>query len=93
MSIEILLISFAYFFALGLAFGGIYALRIVKKDKTFLIIFPLLTLLFMYLLYNINRGRVHIYFIAFFLLGIFISKVFVNLIKNKLIKLKIKRRR
>lgn len=93
MSIETQLLSFAYFFALGLTFGGIYYLRIVKKDKTFLIIFPLLTLLFMYLLYNINRGRVHIYFVAFFLLGIFISKVFVNLIKNKLIKLKIKRRR
>lgn len=93
MSIDIQLISFAYFFLLGIVFGGIYALRIIKKDKTFIVIYPLLTVLFMFLLYNINRGRVHIYFITVFLIGIAISKVFVNSVKKRFIKLKTKRKR
>lgn len=89
MKIEIQIISLLYFFIYGLL---IYPLRLlIKKNYMIYIINILLTLIFLYGLFIINDGIIHTYFIIMFIVGIIISKIYVNKIKNKIIILKNKK--
>lgn len=90
MTIEIQLISFLAFFLYGAALSIFYELFLRKKPYFCYAFFPLATLSFMYILFFLNGGRVHIYFIAIYLLGIFLSKEGVKFFKKSLRLLKTK---
>ena len=85
MKIDIQIISLLYFFVFGFL---IYIIRIFVKKKIMIYISNiLLTLVFLYGLFNINDGIIHPYFVLFYILGIIISKICVNKVKNKIIYL------
>lgn len=85
MKIDIQIISLLYFFVFGFL---IYIIRIFVKKKIMIYISNiLLTLVFLYGLFNINDGIIHPYFIMFYILGIIFSKICVNNVKNKIIYL------
>lgn len=85
MKIDIQIISLLYFFVFGFL---IYIIRIFVKKKIMIYISNiLLTLVFLYGLFNINDGIIHPYFIMFYILGIIFSKICVNNVKNKMIVL------
>lgn len=92
MSVHIQIISFISFFLYGTSFCLLNGL-LHKKKIIFCLLIPLLTIFYMYFLYGINGGRIHVYFIAVFLLGILTSKVAVNFIKKRLTLLKIKKKK
>lgn len=47
-----------------------------------------MTTIFMRLLYNVNCGQVHPYFILFYITGIAVSKIGVKYLKKGILKLK-----
>ena len=89
MKIENQIISFILFFIYG---NIIYVINyILNKYNKKLLIYPIIlvmTISLTYLIYKVNGGIVHSYFIVILMLGIFISKVSVKYIKKKIIKLK-----
>lgn len=89
MKIENQIISFILFFIYG---NIIYIINyLLNKYNKKLLIYPIIlvmTISLIYLIYKVNGGIVHSYFIVILMLGIFISKVSVKYIKKKIIKLK-----
>ena len=88
MSINIQIRSIILFFTLGnYLYLAYYFLKYkIKKEKYLYIVFPLMTLLFMIILYNSNSGKIHLYFIIVMLIGILFSKVCVNITKKIIYK-------
>lgn len=90
MNINTQLSSFASFFIYGLILYAIYFLlqKSSLNVRMCYLILPLSTIIFMAVLYKINFGVVHPYFIITMLLGVLCSKVIVNKLKNvfKLLK-------
>lgn len=93
MTIEVQLISFSAFFSYGIFLAVIYELVLKNRPAFTYIAFIVSSFIFMYILFLINGGRVHPYFIATFILGLLSSKVSVKFIKKRLhiLKLKIKK--
>lgn len=90
MNIIIQIKSIIIFYIYGFALFICYKYLKSKIPKIlFIIILPVLTVLFMIYLYYQNNGRVHIYFVLMMLIGIFSSKVCVKVIKNILKRLNI----
>lgn len=90
MNIETQLFSFLVFFIYG--FLLFLADTLLSKKKWFVmyIVSALSSIVFIFLLYNINGGNIHPYFIIVFLIGIVISKISVKFIKKYLNILKCK---
>jgi len=90
MTIDIQLTSFLTFIILGIIFNIINEIykKLNLNNVIYYSTYILLTLIFIYILYKINNGIIHIYFIFVFILGIFISKVSVKKVKKKIFKLK-----
>lgn len=91
MKINIQLISFILFFMFGITLFLTYELLCKKKPYRSYLILPIMTILFLYVLYFKNGGIVHPYFIISLILGIIISKVAVKKAKLKLKLLKQKK--
>lgn len=93
MKIEIQLASFLAFFIYGVLF---FLLNLLDKRRhliAFYISVIVSSFLFMVVLYKINSGTVHPYFLAAFLIGIVFCKIFVKSIKIHLHRLKAKYKR
>lgn len=90
MNLEKQIISIIAFFIFGIIiFLNYNYFSKKKKIKTYMsTIF--LTFIFMLILYHLTNGHLHPYFIATYLIGIIFSKISVNHLKNKLLKLKIR---
>lgn len=84
MSIDLQLISFLYFSIFGLLIEIIYELILKRHKKLCYIVNAILTLVFMYFLYQLNNGKIHIYFIIIFLISILLSKICVKFTKKYL---------
>lgn len=92
MSITIQIQSFFLFFILGFILYMFYAIskkRNIKISIYYLFII-MLTFLFMILLYRINYGKIHIYFILMIIIGILVSKKSVKYLNKLINKLKFK---
>lgn len=83
MNINTQLLSFTSFFIYGLILYIIYFLMQKSPFNVRLcyLILPLSTIIFMVVLYKINLGIVHPYFIITMLFGVLCSKVIVNKLK------------
>lgn len=97
MSIHTQLMSFTSFFIFGLAIIFIYKLVLIRRKILCYIIFPILTTIFTYILFHINGGKIHPYFIIVFFIGIILGnltyKIFfqkIRNLKNKIFKKKVK---
>ena len=90
MTINTQLKSFLLFFVFGIILYIINHILhyIIKKSKLIYLVLPMFTIVFMIVLYNINSGKIHIYFIAIMILGILFSKISVKQAKNIIFKLK-----
>ncbi len=89
MSIETQLSTFMAFFVLGFTLYLIYTI-IIKLNINRLwiyLIFLTISILFMKVIYNLNGGNIHVYFILMMFLGTIFSKYSVNYIINLLKKL------
>lgn len=90
MSIDVQLASFTAYLIFGLIVIYIYEIFLRKKPLYSYIVFPITTLIFTYVIYHINDGKLHIYFIGMFIIGIILGKISVKFIQKHLIKLKAK---
>lgn len=93
MSVEIQLASFLAFFLFGSLLTIINFTLLQNHKKTIYPVSLILTVSFMYIVYKLNGGNIHIYFIAIFILGIITSKITVKYIKILLRRLKQKSKR
>ncbi len=93
MKIETQLWSFLAFFIFGFALTLTDTLFLMKHRKLCYPVFTSLTLIFMFIIYHINGGYVHIYFLMSFIVGIFTSKISVKYIDFLLHLLKAKCKR
>lgn len=93
MSIDIQLISFLIFFLYGVLMTVVYLCILRTKKIWCYPTFVMMTIIFMIVLYNVNGGIIHPYFITFLIIGIMASKVFVKFIKKLFRKLKQKWKR
>lgn len=91
MNIETQLVSFATFFAFGCLLALVDEFFFTKKRLLIYPTFIALSLIFMGIIYHINGGIIHEYFLIVFLIGILVSKIAVKYIKKHLYILKLKR--
>lgn len=91
MNIETQLVSFATFFAFGCLLALVDSFFFNKKKFLVYPTFIVLSLVFMGIVYYINGGIIHEYFLIVFILGILGSKIAVKYIKKFMYVLKRKR--
>ena len=91
MNVHIQLVSFLTFFIFGFLLMLTYEIFLRKRSYLCYLFFPMLTIVFMSVLYHINDGKVHTYFVGTFILGIIISKICVKFLKTKFKLLKTKK--
>lgn len=90
MSIDIQLKSFTLFFIFGIIVNLLYTILLIKKTKFiwYYIIFPFISFVLIPILYIVNKGKFHPYFILILIIGYIFSKVSVKKIKKLTIYIK-----
>lgn len=83
MTIGIQIKSFVAFALFGIILSIFYSLFLKKKTYLCYLYFPALTMLFAYILFSLNGGKVHPYFIIVFLISIIIGRLITSIINKK----------
>lgn len=90
MTIDVQLKSFLAFIILGVITAILYLIlsRTKHTERLYYIILPIVAIIFMLVLYYVNNGVIHIYFIFSSILGFVLCKSCVNKLKSKIKLLK-----
>lgn len=90
MTVDIQIISLLAYFLYGFFLMFVYEFFLRRKPKLCYPYFLIFTCLFVFILYSLNGGRFHVYFVLTFILGIIISKKCVKYLKSAFKQLKSK---